>query len=82
MEKRRLGFLEIWNLSFGYLGVQMGFALQNANASRILSSFGADVHELSWFWIVAPLMGLIVQPIIGHYSDNTWSKFGRRKPYF
>ena len=60
----------------------MGFALQNANASRILSSFGADVHELSWFWIVAPLMGLIVQPIIGHYSDNTWSKFGRRKPYF
>ena len=82
MGKRRLGFLEIWNLSFGYLGVQMGFALQNANASRILSSFGADVHELSWFWIVAPLMGLIVQPIIGHYSDNTWSKFGRRKPYF
>ena len=82
MRKRRLGFLEIWNLSFGYLGVQMGFALQNANASRILSSFGADVHELSWFWIVAPLMGLIVQPIIGHYSDNTWSKFGRRKPYF
>ena len=82
MEKRRLGFLEIWNLSFGYLGVQMGFALQNANASRILSSFGADIHELSWFWIVAPLMGLIVQPIIGHYSDNTWSKFGRRKPYF
>ena len=82
MEKRRLGFLEIWNLSFGYLGVQMGFALQNANASRILSSFGADIHELSWFWIVAPLMGLIFQPIIGHYSDNTWSKFGRRKPYF
>ncbi|WP_413531647.1 MFS transporter [Empedobacter brevis] len=82
MGKRRLGFLEIWNLSFGYLGVQMGFALQNANASRILSSFGADVHELSWFWIVAPLMGLIVQPIIGHYSDNTWSRFGRRKPYF
>jgi len=81
MGKRRLGFLEIWNLSFGYLGVQMGFALQNANASRILSSFGADVHELSWFWIVAPLMGLIVQPIIGHYSDNTWSKFGRRKPF-
>ncbi|WP_333663043.1 MFS transporter [Chishuiella changwenlii] len=82
MEKRRLSFWEIWNLSFGYLGVQMGFALQNANASRILSSFGADVHELSWFWIVAPLMGLIVQPIIGHYSDNTWSRFGRRKPYF
>lgn len=82
MKKRKLGFFEIWNLSFGYLGVQMGFALQNANASRILSNFGADIHELSWFWIVAPLMGLIVQPIIGHYSDNTWSKFGRRKPYF
>lgn len=82
MKKRKLGFFEIWNLSFGYLGIQMGFALQNANASRILSNFGADIHELSWFWIVAPLMGLIVQPIIGHYSDNTWSKFGRRKPYF
>jgi maltose/moltooligosaccharide transporter len=60
----------------------MGFALQNANASRILQIFGADVHELSWFWIIAPLMGLIVQPIIGHYSDKTWSRFGRRKPYF
>ena len=60
----------------------MGFALQNANASRILQIFGADVHELSWFWIIAPLMGLIVQPIIGYYSDKTWSKFGRRKPYF
>lgn len=60
----------------------MGFALQNANASRILQIFGADVHELSWFWIIAPLMGLIVQPIIGHYSDQTWGRFGRRKPYF
>ncbi|KAF2514827.1 SLC45 family MFS transporter [Flavobacterium salilacus subsp. salilacus] len=82
MEKRKLGFWEIWNMSFGFLGIQMGFALQNANASRILQIFGADVHELSWFWIIAPLMGLIVQPIIGHYSDNTWSRFGRRKPYF
>ena len=82
MEKRRLGFLEIWNMSFGFLGIQMGFALQNANASRILQTFGADVHELSWFWIIAPLMGLIVQPIIGHYSDNTWGRFGRRKPFF
>ena len=82
MEKRKLGFWEIWNMSFGFLGIQMGFALQNANASRILQIFGADVHELSWFWIIAPLMGLIVQPIIGHYSDKTWSKFGRRKPYF
>jgi maltose/moltooligosaccharide transporter len=82
MEKRKLGFWEIWNMSFGFLGIQMGFALQNANASRILQIFGADVHELSWFWIIAPLMGLIVQPIIGYYSDNTWGKFGRRKPYF
>lgn len=82
MEKRRLSFWEIWNMSFGFLGIQMGFALQNANASRILQIFGADVHELSWFWIIAPLMGLIVQPIIGHYSDKTWGKFGRRKPFF
>lgn len=82
MEKRKLSFWEIWNMSFGFLGIQMGFALQNANASRILQIFGADVHELSWFWIIAPLMGLIVQPIIGHYSDKTWGKFGRRKPFF
>lgn len=82
MKKRILGFWEIWNMSFGFLGIQMGFALQNANASRILQIFGADVHELSWFWLIAPLMGLIVQPIIGHYSDNTWTRFGRRKPFF
>lgn len=82
MEKRSMTFWEIWNMSLGFLGIQMGFALQNANASRILQIFGADVHELSWFWIVAPLMGLIVQPLIGHYSDNTWGRFGRRKPYF
>lgn len=82
MEKKRLSFWEVWNLSFGFLGIQMGFALQNANASRILQIFGADVHELSWFWIVAPLMGLIVQPIVGHYSDKTWTKMGRRKPFF
>jgi len=69
-------------MSFGFLGIQMGFALQNANASRILQIFGADVHELSWFWIIAPLMGLIVQPIVGYYSDNTWGRFGRREPYF
>tara|TARA_R110002072_G_scaffold95197_13_gene209833 strand:+ start:3467 stop:4810 length:1344 start_codon:yes stop_codon:yes gene_type:complete len=82
MKKRTLGFWEIWNMSFGFLGIQMGFALQNANASRILQIFGADVHELSWFWLIAPLMGLIVQPVIGHYSDNTWTRFGRRKPFF
>ncbi|MFV8377073.1 MFS transporter [Flavobacterium sp. LB1P62] len=82
MEKRKLSFWQIWNMSFGFLGIQMGFALQNANASRILQIFGADIHELSWFWIIAPLMGLIVQPVIGHYSDKTWGKFGRRKPFF
>ena len=82
MQKRRLSALEIVNLSFGFLGIQMGFALQNANASRILQKFGADVHELSWFWLIAPIMGLIVQPLVGHYSDNTWTRFGRRKPYF
>ena len=81
-QKRHMSFWQIWNMSFGFLGIQMGFALQNANASRILQSFGADVHELSWFWIIAPLMGLIVQPIVGYYSDNTWGRFGRRKPYF
>ncbi len=82
MHKRKMGFWEMWNMSFGFLGIQMGFALQNANASRILQIFGADVHELSWFWLIAPFMGLIVQPIIGHYSDNTWTRFGRRKPFF
>ena len=81
-EKRILSFWQIWNMSFGFLGIQMGFALQNANASRMLQTFGADVHELSWFWIIAPLMGLIVQPIVGYYSDRTWGRLGRRKPYF
>ncbi|MBZ9730009.1 MFS transporter [Salegentibacter sp. JZCK2] len=82
MQKRRLSFWEIWNMSFGFLGIQMGFALQNANASRILQIFGADIHELSWFWLVAPVTGLIVQPIIGYYSDKTWTSLGRRRPFF
>lgn len=73
---------QIINMSMGFLGIQMAFGLQNGNASRILANFGADVHELSWFWLVAPITGLIVQPIIGHMGDNTWSPFGRRKPYF
>jgi maltose/moltooligosaccharide transporter len=82
MQKPALSYAQIWNLSFGFLGIQMGFALQNANASRILRLFGADIHELSWFWLVAPVTGLIVQPIIGHYSDRTWTKLGRRRPFF
>lgn len=80
--KPRLSFWQIWNMSFGFMGIQMGFALQNANASRILQTFGAEVEHLSWFWLVAPITGMIVQPIIGHYSDNTWNRFGRRRPYF
>ncbi|MBZ0243754.1 MAG: MFS transporter, partial [Bacteroidales bacterium] len=80
--KPRLSFWDIWNMSFGFLGIQMGFALQNANASRILQTFGADVEHLSWFWLVAPITGMIVQPIIGHYSDHTWNRLGRRRPYF
>ena len=81
-EKKSLRFWQIWNMSFGFLGIQFGFALQNANASRILQTFGADVEQLSWFWIAAPLTGMIAQPIIGHFSDKTWCKLGRRRPYF
>lgn len=77
-----MSFWQIWNMSFGFLGIQFGFALQNGNASSILQNFGADIHHLSWYWLVAPITGMIVQPIIGHYSDNTWTKLGRRKPYF
>lgn len=77
----RLSFWQIWNVSFGFLGVQFGFALQNANVSRILSDLGADLHSLSLFWLVAPIMGLIVQPIVGSASDRTWNRLGRRRPF-
>lgn len=81
--KPNLSLFQIINMSMGFLGIQMAFGLQNGNASRILQNFGADVHHLSWFWLVAPITGLIVQPIIGHMGDHTWSeKWGRRKPYF
>lgn len=76
-----LSFWQVWNVSFGFLGVQFGFALQNANVSRILSDLGADPHQLSFFWIVAPLMGLIVQPFVGAASDRTWNRMGRRTPF-
>ena len=75
-------FWQIFNMSFGFLGIQFGLALQNANVSRILQSFGADVEHLSYFWLAAPVTGMIVQPIIGHYSDRTWCRLGRRRPFF
>lgn len=77
-----LGFWQIWNLTFGFLGIQFGFALQNANSSRILQTYGADVEQLSLFWLAAPLTGMIIQPIVGHYSDRTWCRLGRRRPFF
>lgn len=83
MEKRKLSFWEIWNMSFGFLGIQFGFALQGGFMSRIFQTLGAEVDDIPGLWIAAPLTGLIVQPIIGYLSDNTWSpKFGRRKPFF
>ncbi len=81
-KKPRLTFWQIWNMSFGFLGIQFGFALQNGNASRILLTFGAEVDHLSWFWLVAPITGMIIQPIIGFMSDKTWNRLGRRRPYF
>ncbi|MEI6682546.1 MAG: MFS transporter [Bacteroidota bacterium] len=81
-EKPKMHFWQVWNMSFGFLGIQFGFALQNGNASRILLTFGADVHHLSWFWLVAPITGMIIQPIIGYMSDKTWCRLGRRRPYF
>lgn len=80
--KPRLTNAQIFNMSAGFFGIQFGFALQNGNASRILQTFGADVEHLSLFWLAAPLTGMIVQPIIGYYSDRTWNRFGRRRPYF
>ena len=81
MQQPRLPFWQIWNVSFGFLGVQLGFALQNANVSRVLSDLGADLHSLSLFWLAAPIMGLLVQPIVGAASDRTWNNIGRRKPF-
>lgn len=80
-KKPELSISQVLNMSFGFLGIQMGFALQNGNASRILQTFGADVEHLSLFWLAAPITGMIVQPIIGHYSDRTWTRLGRRRPY-
>ena len=74
-------FWGLWNLSFGFFGVQIAYALQSANISRIFATLGADPHSLSFFWILPPLMGIIVQPLVGKYSDKTWCRWGRRIPY-
>ena len=81
-KKPILSFWQIWNMSFGFLGIQFGFALQNANVSRIFETLGAEVDKIPILWIAAPVTGLIIQPIIGHMSDNTWNRLGRRRPYF
>jgi maltose/moltooligosaccharide transporter len=81
-EKKTLSFWQIWNMSFGFFGIQFGFALQNANVSRIFETLGAKIDNIPILWIAAPVTGLIVQPIIGHLSDNTWTRLGRRRPYF
>jgi maltose/moltooligosaccharide transporter len=82
MTKPRLNFWQIWNMSFGFLGIQFGFALQNANVSRIFETLGAKIDDIPILWIAAPVTGLIVQPIIGHMSDKTWGRLGRRRPFF
>lgn len=81
MKKPKLSFWQIWNLSFGFLGVQIGYSLQNSNTSSIFQSLGADVNTLSYFWLAAPIAGLIIQPVVGMFSDSTWTRFGRRIPF-
>ncbi len=80
-QKPNLPFWSLWNLSFGFFGVQIAYALQSANISRIFATLGADPHSLSYFWVLPPLMGILVQPIVGTLSDKTWTRFGRRVPY-
>ena len=82
MEKPRLSFWQIWNMSFGFLGIQFGFALQNANISRIFETLGASIDAIPILWMAAPLTGLLVQPIIGYMSDHTWGRLGRAKDLF
>ncbi|MBR5850181.1 MAG: SLC45 family MFS transporter [Alistipes sp.] len=81
LKKPELSFWQMWNLSFGFFGVQIAYALQSANISRIFATLGADPHDLSFFWILPPLMGMLVQPLVGKWSDKTWCSWGRRKPY-
>lgn len=82
MQKPRLGFWGIWNISFGFFGVQIALALQGANISRIFQTLGADVSNLAIYWLAGPVTGLLVQPLVGHFSDRTWGPMGRRRPYF
>jgi maltose/moltooligosaccharide transporter len=82
VKKPTLSFWQIWNMCFGFLGIQFGFALQNANVSRIFQTLGAELEQIPMLWVAAPLTGLIVQPIVGYYSDRTWTRLGRRRPYF
>jgi maltose/moltooligosaccharide transporter len=82
IRKPTLRFWDIWNMSFGFLGIQFGFALQNANVSRIFETLGANVDDIPILWVAAPLTGLIIQPIVGYFSDRTWTRLGRRRPYF
>ena len=81
MSRHKLTFWQLWNISFGFFGVQIAYSLQSANISRIFATLGADPHSLSFFWILPPLMGMVVQPLVGKYSDRTWTRFGRRIPY-
>ena len=82
VQRSHLSFWQIWNMSFGFLGIQFGWALQMANMSAIYEYLGADAHQLPILWLAAPLTGLVVQPIIGYLSDHTWNRLGRRRPYF
>jgi len=82
MQKPRLSLFQIWNMSIGFLGIQVAFGLQNANASRIFQTLGANIDDLAILWVAAPLTGLLVQPVVGHLSDRTWGRLGRRRPYF
>ncbi|HEY0767412.1 MAG TPA: MFS transporter, partial [Steroidobacteraceae bacterium] len=80
--KPLLSFWQIWNMCFGFLGLQFGFALQNANVSRIFQTLGAGLEQVPLLWIAAPFTGLLVQPLVGYLSDRTWTRLGRRRPYF
>ena len=80
--KKRLSMRQIWNMNFGFFGIQFGWGLQMANMSAIYQYLGAGEAEIAWLWIAAPVTGLLVQPVVGYFSDRTWGRLGRRRPYF